>query len=77
MRRPVSVYDVLLRFLGALAKVLFVTLFVCTVLAVLATIFGAGTLALPIYLAVWGLFWRTAVTILAIIAIVTMLDGLQ
>ena len=77
MRRPVSFYDYLLRFLGALAKTLFVALFVCTVLVVLAALFGQGSWALPIYLVVWGIFWRTAVTILAIIAIVTMLDGLQ
>jgi hypothetical protein len=77
MRRPVSRYDLLLRMLGSLAKLLFISMFICTVLTVLAGLFGAVEPAYWIYRWIWAFFWRVCVTILATIAVVTMLDGWQ
>lgn len=77
MRRPVSRYDMVLRLLGFLAKALFIGLFICTVLVVLAALFGAAAPALLIYQWVWAGFWRLGATLLAMIAIVTLLDGWQ
>lgn len=77
MRRPVSRYDMLLRLLGALTKTLFISMFICTVLAVLAALFGAAAPAYWIYQWIWAFFWRVGVLILATIAVVTMLDGWQ
>lgn len=77
MRRPVSRYDMILQLLGAIAKALFIGMFVCTVLTVVAAILGAATPALLMFELVWGWFWRMGLSILALIAIVTMLDGWQ
>ena len=56
MRRPVSRYDMLLRLLGALTKALFISMFICTVLAVLAALFGAAAPAYWIYQWIWAFF---------------------
>ena len=77
MRRPVSRYDIILQGLGVIAKALFIGMFVCTVLTVLAALLGAVTPALMVFELVWGWFWRLGLSILATIAIVTMLDGWQ
>ncbi|MGB3135951.1 MAG: hypothetical protein WBG38_17685 [Nodosilinea sp.] len=77
MRQPVSRYDMLLKLLGAIAKVLFIGMFMCTVLTVVAALLGAVTPALLLFELVWGWFWRLGLSILATIAVVTMLDGWQ
>lgn len=77
MRRPVNIYDTLLRLIGYLLKILFVTMFSCTVLIALAGIFGAGEAVLPIYQVLWTFFWRVCASLIGVIAIVTMLDSLQ
>jgi hypothetical protein len=46
-------------------------------MVVIAGIFGAGAQALMIYQIMLGLFWRTCLALLGIIAVLTMLDGLQ
>jgi hypothetical protein len=77
MRRPVNIYDTLLRLIGCLLKILFVTMFSCTVLVALAGIFGAGYTILPIYQILWEVFWKVCASLMGAIAIVTMLDSLQ
>jgi len=64
-----------LQLLGAIAKALFIGMFGCTVLTVLAALLGAATPALLVFELIWGFFWRICVSILAIIAIVTMMEG--
>jgi hypothetical protein len=59
MRRPISRYDMLLLLLGSLAKALFIGMFICTVLVVLAGMLGFGSQALLIYRLIWALFWRS------------------
>jgi hypothetical protein len=77
MRRPVSRYDLLLRILGALAQALFIGMFICTVLVVVAAIFGAGAQALFIYQLIWAFFWRMSLSLMAVTAVVTLLDSWQ
>lgn len=77
MRQPLNSYETLLKLIGWLIKVLFISMFSCTVLVVLAGIFGAGDVFLPIYQAIWNVFWRVCASLIGAIAIVTMLDGLQ
>jgi hypothetical protein len=77
MRSPISRYDMVLQLLGLLGKGLFVGMFACTVLAVLGAFLGFGPFALEIYLFIWAFFWRMCITLMAISAIVTLLDGLQ
>lgn len=67
----------LMELLGQTIKLLFSVMFICTVMVVLAGIFGAGSQALMIYQIVWGFFWRICLALLGIIAVLTMLDGLQ
>ena len=77
MRRPISRYDMLLWLLGLLGKGLFIGLFACTVLVVLAALLGAGAHALPIYQWIWGFFWRSCIALMAVTAVVALLDSLQ
>jgi hypothetical protein len=77
MRRPISRYDMLLQLLGSAAKALFIGMFICTVLVVLAAIFGAGTQALIIYWLIWAFFWRSGLSLMAVTAVVTLLDSWQ
>lgn len=77
MRRPSSRYDLLLLLLGSLAKALFIGMFICTVLVVLAAIFGAGTQALLIYRLIWALCWRMSLSLMTVTAVVTLLDSWQ
>ena len=77
MRQPINKQDTLMLMIGSLTKILFVSMFICTVLVVLAGIFGAGSIVLPIYQAVWSVFWRVCASLMGVIAIVTMLSGLH
>ncbi|MGD1928663.1 MAG: hypothetical protein ACFB12_07115 [Leptolyngbyaceae cyanobacterium] len=77
MRQPINTYDTLLRLIGHLLKILFVTMFSCTVLLALAGIFGAGEALLPIYQVLWTVFWKACTSLVGAILIVAMLDGLQ
>ncbi|MEO1296116.1 MAG: hypothetical protein AAFW75_09980 [Cyanobacteria bacterium J06636_16] len=77
MRKPINTYGTLLLIIGSLLKILFVSMFSSTVLAVVASTLGVGNVALPIYLAIWNVFWRTCLTLIGAIAIITMLDSLQ
>ncbi|NMF82415.1 hypothetical protein [Nodosilinea sp. P-1105] len=77
MRRPISRYDIVLRLLGAIAKGLFIAMFSCTVLVIVAALLGAAAPAWEVYTWVWSVCWRTGLMILALIAVVTMLDSWQ
>lgn len=77
MRKSGNPYESLLLMMGLILKFSFICLFSCTVLVLLAGIFGTGHLALPIYLFVLSVFWRLCATLMGVIAILTMLDGLQ
>ncbi|MGF1567715.1 MAG: hypothetical protein ACFCVD_06550 [Nodosilinea sp.] len=77
MRKPTRLFDLLLEALGSLTKMLFISMFISTVLVILAGIFGLGPEALLIYQILWGFFWRLCLSLVAIIAIVSMLDSLQ
>jgi energy-coupling factor transporter transmembrane protein EcfT len=66
-----------MQMLGQTIKLLFSALFICTVMVVIAGIFGAGVQALMIYQIMLGFFWRICLALLGIIAVLTMLDGLQ
>jgi hypothetical protein len=66
-----------MQMLGQTIKLLFSALFICTVMVVIAGIFGAGVQALIIYQIMLGCFWRICLALLGIIAVLTMLDGLQ
>jgi hypothetical protein len=66
-----------MQMLGQSIKLLFSALFICTVMVVIAGIFGAGVQALMIYQIMLGFFWRICLALLGIIAVLTMLDGLQ
>jgi hypothetical protein len=77
MRRPISRYDMLLLLLGSLAKALFIGMFICTVLVVLAGMLGFGSQALLIYRLIWALFWRSSLSLMAVTAVVTLLDSWQ
>lgn len=77
MRRPNSQYDLILVFLGTLVKVLFIGMFCSTVLVVLAGIFGLSAPALLIYEIIWDFFWRMCLSLVAIIAMISMLSSLQ
>jgi hypothetical protein len=77
MRRPISRYDMLLQLLGSMAQALFIGMFICTVLVVLAAIFGIGTQALLIYQLVWAFFWRSSLSLMVVTAVVTLLDSWQ
>ena len=48
MRRSINTYGALLLIIGSLLKILFVSMFSSTVLAVIASILGGGNVALPI-----------------------------
>lgn len=67
----------LMELLGQSIKLLFSSMFICTVMVVLAGIFGAGAEALMIYQIIWSFFWRICLALLGIIAVLTMLDSLQ
>lgn len=77
MRQPISRYDMVLRLLGAIAKGLFIAMFSCTVLVIVAALLGAAAPAWALYTWVWSVFWRTGLAVLALIAVVTMLDSWQ
>jgi hypothetical protein len=77
MRRPLNPYDALMLIIGFLIKFLFVSMFSCTVLVVLAGLFGAGDIALALYQAIWAIVWKVCVSLMGAIAIVTMLSGLH
>lgn len=77
MRRPISPRDTLLRWVGLILKGLFITLFVSTVLVIVAGTFGFGSPALGLYQIVVGICWRLLVTQLAIIAVISLLEGLS
>lgn len=76
MRQPKFGYDTVLLLLGQLIKFLFIGIFVCTVLVVLAGIFGAGEEALLIYQLVWGFFWRICIALMAFIAVFVLFESL-
>ncbi len=76
MRRPTPKYETMLLVLGLLTKTLFISMFCSTVLVVLAGIFGFGQEAILVYQMIWGFFWRLCLSLMAIIAIVAMLEGL-
>lgn len=63
--------------LGQIIKLLFICMFICTVIILLASIFGAGAPALAIYQIIWGFFWRISLSLLGIVAVFVMLDGLK
>ncbi|NJL47267.1 MAG: hypothetical protein HC929_06940 [Leptolyngbyaceae cyanobacterium SM2_5_2] len=76
MRRPTPKYETMLLILGLLTKVLFISMFCSTVLVVLAGIFGLGQEAILVYQMIWGFFLRLCLSLMAIIAIIAMLDSL-
>lgn len=77
MRRQRLLGNSPMQILGQTIKLLFSALFICTVMVVIAGIFGAGVQALMIYQIMLGCFWRICLALLGIIAVLTMLDGLQ
>ncbi len=77
MRRMTSRYDLLLGLLGLLGKALFIGLFACTVLVVLAALLGFGTPALLAYQWGWGFFWRSCLALMVVTGVVALLDSLQ
>jgi hypothetical protein len=76
MREPKVGYDTDLLLLGKLLKFLFIGIFVCTVLVVLASIFGAGEDALLIYQLIWGFFWRICIALMAFISVLVLYESL-
>ncbi|MEM9808267.1 MAG: hypothetical protein AAF959_23630 [Cyanobacteria bacterium P01_D01_bin.56] len=73
MRTFVCSTDAWLRFLGSTAKGLFVATFVSAVMIVLVAAFGSEAVAVMTFWAAWAIFWRAWLTLMALIAVTTLL----
>lgn len=60
------------KILGSMTKGLFVAIFASIILVLLVAAFGAGELAINIFWVAWAILWRAFVTLMALIAMTTM-----
>ncbi|ASC72979.1 hypothetical protein XM38_039400 [Halomicronema hongdechloris C2206] len=75
MRQPYR-QNQLLHWIGISAKLLFATLLVATVLCLLGAVLGVPDAAWSLYTALWPIFWKSALTLICLLAITISLSSL-
>ncbi|NER79531.1 MAG: hypothetical protein F6K42_08090 [Leptolyngbya sp. SIO1D8] len=76
MKRQRISFATLFRFIGVMAKFLFVGIFIATVLCILMVALGSQDIALRLYTIVWNLFWRTGLTLFSALSILIVWKAL-